>query len=167
MVLSRPKVTKHFTTDIGDDHLRYARNRDSITAEAALDGIYVLRPSVQASDLDSTGVVSSYKALPRSSGPSAPPIPTWTSGPSGTAPKTGSGRTCSCGCCRTTSAGTCTPGSPAYTACPHDRPLAEAVEAATTVRPPANHLDQATAAHLPGHKTAKAMSASNADAESK
>ena len=33
------------------------------TAEAALDGIYVLRTSVAASDLDSTGVVASYKAL--------------------------------------------------------------------------------------------------------
>ena len=32
---------------------------------------------------------------------------------------------------------------------------------------PANHLDQTTIAHLPGHKTAKAISASNADAESK
>ena len=33
---------------------------------------------------------------------------------------------------------------------------------------PANHLDQATAAHPPGYKTAKAISASNeADAESK
>jgi len=32
---------------------------------------------------------------------------------------------------------------------------------------PANRLDQATIAHPPGHKTAKAISASNADAESK
>jgi hypothetical protein len=62
-VLRRRKVAKHFTVDIGEDHLRYARNQDSITAEAALDGIYVLRTSVQASDLDSTGVVASYKAL--------------------------------------------------------------------------------------------------------
>ena len=62
-VLNRRKVAKHFTVDIGDDSIRYARDQDSITAEAALDGIYVLRTSVQASDLDSTGVVSSYKAL--------------------------------------------------------------------------------------------------------
>ena len=62
-VLSRRKVAKHFTVDIGEDHLRYARNQDSITAEAALDGIYVLRTSVAASDLDSPQVVSSYKAL--------------------------------------------------------------------------------------------------------
>jgi hypothetical protein len=62
-VLSRRKVAKHFTVDIGDDSIRYARNPDSITAEAALDGIYVLRTSVAAGDLDSTGVVASYKAL--------------------------------------------------------------------------------------------------------
>jgi hypothetical protein len=62
-VLRRRKVAKHFTTDIGDDHFSYARNADSITAEAALDGIYVLRTSVQAGGLDSGEVVSSYKAL--------------------------------------------------------------------------------------------------------
>ena len=62
-VLRRRKVARHFTIDIGEDHLSYARNRDSITAEAALDGIYVLRTSVAAGDLDSTGVVSSCKAL--------------------------------------------------------------------------------------------------------
>ena len=62
-VLSRRKVAKHFTVDVGDDSIRYARDQDSITAEAALDGIYVLRTSVGPGDLDSTGVVASYKAL--------------------------------------------------------------------------------------------------------
>jgi hypothetical protein len=62
-VLTRRKVAKHFAIDIGDDHLSYARNQDSIAAEAALDGICVLRTSVAASDLDSPEVVSSYKAL--------------------------------------------------------------------------------------------------------
>jgi hypothetical protein len=61
--LRRRKVAKHFTVEVSDDHLSYARNQDSITAEAALDGIYVLRTSVAASDLDSPQVVSSYKAL--------------------------------------------------------------------------------------------------------
>jgi hypothetical protein len=41
-VLNRRKVVKHFTVDIGEDHVRYARNQDSIAAEAKLDGIYVL-----------------------------------------------------------------------------------------------------------------------------
>ncbi len=62
-VLNRRKVAKHFTIDIGDDHLSYARNQDSITAEAALDGIYVLRTSAGADGLPSSEVVSSYKAL--------------------------------------------------------------------------------------------------------
>jgi hypothetical protein len=62
-VLNRRKVGKHFTTDIGEDRFSYHRNQDSITAEAALDGIYVLRTSVEASDLEPGEVVSSYKAL--------------------------------------------------------------------------------------------------------
>ena len=62
-VLNRRKVGKHFRIDIGDDHLSYARDQDSIAAEAALDGIYVLRTSVAAADLDSPQIVSSYKAL--------------------------------------------------------------------------------------------------------
>jgi hypothetical protein len=62
-VLSRRKVAKHFTVEITDDSLRYARDQDSIAAEAKLDGIYVVRTSVAADDLDSGDVVSSYKAL--------------------------------------------------------------------------------------------------------
>ena len=62
-VLNRRKVAKHFIIDIGDDQFSYRRNQDSITAEAALDGIYVLRTSVGPGDLDTPDVVSSYKAL--------------------------------------------------------------------------------------------------------
>jgi hypothetical protein len=62
-VLARRKVAKHFTVQITDDSFSYARDQDSIAAEAKLDGIYVLRTSVQAGDLDSPEVVSSYKAL--------------------------------------------------------------------------------------------------------
>ena len=62
-VLNRRKVAKHFQIDTGEDHFSYARDQDSISAEAALDGIYVLRTSASADDLDSGQVVSSYKAL--------------------------------------------------------------------------------------------------------
>ncbi len=62
-VLSRRKVAKHFTVDIGDGWLSYHRDQDSIAAEAKLDGIYVLRTSVGPADLDSPQAVSSYKAL--------------------------------------------------------------------------------------------------------
>ena len=62
-VLNRRKAGKHFTIAITDDSFSYARNQDSVTAEAKLDGIYVLRTSVGPADLDSPEVVSSYKAL--------------------------------------------------------------------------------------------------------
>ncbi|MFZ0400959.1 MAG: IS1634 family transposase, partial [Pseudolabrys sp.] len=62
-VLRRRKVAKHFTVEITDDSIRYARDQDSIAAEAKLDGIYVVRTSVGPGDLDSGEVVSSYKAL--------------------------------------------------------------------------------------------------------
>jgi hypothetical protein len=62
-VLNRRKVGKHFTTAITEDQFSYARNQDSITAEAKLDGIYVLRTSVGPGDLEPAEVVSSYKAL--------------------------------------------------------------------------------------------------------
>jgi hypothetical protein len=62
-VLRRRKVAKHFTVDISGNSFSYARDQDSIAAEAKLDGIYVLRTSVGPADLDSPQVVSSYKAL--------------------------------------------------------------------------------------------------------
>ena len=96
-VLRRRKVAKHFTTSIGEDHFSYARNQDSITAEAALDGIYVLRTTVDADGLDSSEASPPASPSPRSNGRSGPSIPTWTSGLSATAPRPGSARTCSCG----------------------------------------------------------------------
>jgi len=62
-VLRRRKVAKHFTTEITDDSFSCARDQDSVDAEAKLDGIYVLRTSVDGNDLGSGDVVSSYKAL--------------------------------------------------------------------------------------------------------
>jgi Transposase DDE domain len=62
-VLNRRKVAKHFIIAIGEDQFSYRRNQDSIAAEAKLDGIYVLRTSVDAGQLGSGEVVSSYKAL--------------------------------------------------------------------------------------------------------
>jgi hypothetical protein len=61
-VLNRRKVAKHFSIQIGDEHLSYARDPGSIADEAALDGIYVLRSSI-GGDLGSDQIVSSYKAL--------------------------------------------------------------------------------------------------------
>jgi hypothetical protein len=82
-VLNRREVAKHFRIDIREDRFSYHRNQDSITVEAALHGIYVLRTCVEPGYLEPGEVVSSYKALAQVKRPSAPSIPTWTSAPSG------------------------------------------------------------------------------------
>jgi hypothetical protein len=64
-VIDRYKVAKHVALDIGDDHLIVSRKAEAITAEAALDGIYVLRTSVSAERLDGVEVVRAYKRLSR------------------------------------------------------------------------------------------------------
>jgi hypothetical protein len=61
--IGRHKMAKHFTVDIGPGHLGYTRDQAAIAAEAALDGIYVLRTSVPAEQLNSAGVVRAYKNL--------------------------------------------------------------------------------------------------------
>ena len=62
-VANRYKMAKHFSIEIGDASFRFTRKEDQITAEAALDGIYVLRTSVSDDTLSVSEVVSSYKAL--------------------------------------------------------------------------------------------------------
>ena len=111
-VLSRRKVAKHFTVDIGDDQPQL-RPRPGLHHRRGRPGRHLRAAHQRRTPVTWTAPAWSppTRPWPRSSGPSAPSIPTWTSGPSGTAPRTGSGRTCSCGCCRTTSAGTCRPGS--------------------------------------------------------
>ncbi len=61
--LAKYKVGKHFHTMITDTSFTYHRDQAKIDAEAALDGIYVLRTSVDAATLDPTTVVDSYKNL--------------------------------------------------------------------------------------------------------
>lgn len=62
-VLGRFKMAKHFILDIADQDFTYARDQAAIDAEAALDGIYVVRTSVAANQLDTAGVVQAYKRL--------------------------------------------------------------------------------------------------------
>src|SRR5207249_2108745 len=49
--------------DIGPGHFTYRRNQAGITAEAALDGIYVIRTSATADTLPAGQAVTAYKAL--------------------------------------------------------------------------------------------------------
>jgi len=62
-VVNRYKVAKHFTLTIEDGHFEYSRREEAIAAEAALDGIYVLRTSVAAAELAAPAVVRAYKQL--------------------------------------------------------------------------------------------------------
>jgi hypothetical protein len=62
-VINKHKMAKHFILDIADTAFTYHRNTTNIDAEAALDGIYVIRTSVAPDTLDAPGVVTAYKAL--------------------------------------------------------------------------------------------------------
>ena len=61
--LKRYKVKKHFEVQITDTTFTYERKTEQIDAEAALDGIYVLRTSVPDTELATGEVVRSYKNL--------------------------------------------------------------------------------------------------------
>ena len=62
-VLGRHKVGKHFDLVITDTSLTVTRKLAEIAAEAALDGIYVVRTSLAEDRLDSAAVVRTYKRL--------------------------------------------------------------------------------------------------------
>src|SRR6266536_397768 len=62
-IINKYKMAKHFQLAITDTALTVTRDTDDIAAEAALDGIYVLRTSVPADALDTAGVVVAYKNL--------------------------------------------------------------------------------------------------------
>ena len=62
-VINKRKVGKHFITDIGDGRFDFRRDQDKIAAEAALDGIYVIRTSAAAAKLGTAEAVEAYKDL--------------------------------------------------------------------------------------------------------
>jgi hypothetical protein len=62
-VIDHYKMAKHFTVVIADDDLTFTRNTAQIDAEAALDGVYVLRTSLKPETLDATSTVKAYKQL--------------------------------------------------------------------------------------------------------
>lgn len=62
-VIDKYKVAKHYTLDIGDDHFTFEIDQDKVATEAALDGLYVVRTSVNAERLSAADTVLSYKRL--------------------------------------------------------------------------------------------------------
>ena len=62
-VLNKYKVGKHFDLDICDDDFTFVVNKDKVKAEAALDGIYIIRTSLSRERMDADTTVRSYKQL--------------------------------------------------------------------------------------------------------
>ena len=62
-VVNQYKVAKHFELTIGEAAFSFQRKRDSIAAEATLDGIYIIRTSVAAAKMDAADCVRNYKSL--------------------------------------------------------------------------------------------------------
>ena len=62
-VVNRYKVSKHFELAITDNSLTFTRNEDNIKAEAAVDGLYIIRTSVKAERMDAASCVRTYKSL--------------------------------------------------------------------------------------------------------
>jgi Transposase DDE domain len=64
-VVDTYKMAKHFDLTITDAAFSFARKTAEIQAEAASDGLYVVRTSLPAEALDDAGTVRSYKSLAR------------------------------------------------------------------------------------------------------
>jgi len=62
-VINKYKVGKHFKLDICDDNFNFEINQDKVKAEAALDGIYIVRTSLAKERMDANETVRSYKQL--------------------------------------------------------------------------------------------------------
>jgi hypothetical protein len=62
-VLGRYKMAKHFHPTITDTTLTITRDQPGIDAEAALDGLYVLRTTIPGADADTATVIGAYKNL--------------------------------------------------------------------------------------------------------
>lgn len=61
--LAKYRMGKHLKLDIQDDKLSFEVDQDSVAAEAAMDGIYVIRTSVLQIDLSAPDAVRAYKRL--------------------------------------------------------------------------------------------------------
>jgi hypothetical protein len=61
--INKRKVGKHFITDIADSRFEFRRDQEKIDAEAALDGIYVIRASAAEEKLGTAETVEAYKEL--------------------------------------------------------------------------------------------------------
>jgi Transposase DDE domain len=61
--VKRYKMRKHFDLQITNQDFTFTRKSEQIQAEAALDGIYILRTSLTENEISTSDVVRSYKNL--------------------------------------------------------------------------------------------------------
>jgi transposase len=62
-VIHKHKMAKHFEVTITDTDLSFMRKSEQITAEALLDGVYVVRTDLTPQTLDAASTVRAYKDL--------------------------------------------------------------------------------------------------------
>ena len=62
-VIDQYKMAKHFELTIEDNSFTFARKIEHIAAEAALDGIYIIRTSVPTTQMDAPQCVRNYQSL--------------------------------------------------------------------------------------------------------
>jgi transposase len=62
-VVNKYKVAKHFELEIEPHRFDFRIREETVSSEAALDGIYILRTPLAAREMDSAQVVRSYKSL--------------------------------------------------------------------------------------------------------
>jgi transposase len=62
-VIEHFHMGKHIELSITDEAFTWQRREESIAQEAALDGLYVIRTSVSAQQLDAAAAVAAYKSL--------------------------------------------------------------------------------------------------------
>ena len=112
-VLHKHKMAKHCDLTIANDIFVFARKRDEIAQEAALDGLYAVRTSLPEGALADDAAVRAYKSLAqverafrclKTVDLHVRPIYHWL--------RERSAPTCSCACWPTTSSGTCGRASP-------------------------------------------------------
>ncbi len=62
-VVNKYKVAKHFVLELGDDRFTFRLDDNHVMAEAALDGIYVIRTDLAKRQMSTADAVRNYKQL--------------------------------------------------------------------------------------------------------
>ena len=62
-IINKKKMGKHFILTIEDDSFAFERNEEKISAEASIDGLYVIRSSVDKTRMTDPELVANYKNL--------------------------------------------------------------------------------------------------------